>query len=35
VLGSSDGILAQTPVENVRAYFGAAREYGALRDGNE
>ena len=29
VLSSSDGILAQTPIENVRAYFDAAREYGS------
>jgi len=28
VLSSSDGILTQTPVENVRAFFDAARRYG-------
>jgi len=28
VLSSSDGILTQTPIENVRAYFDAARRYG-------
>jgi len=29
VIGSSDGILAQTPVENVRMLFDAGRRYGA------
>ena len=28
VLSSSDGVLTQTPVENMRAYFEAARKYG-------
>lgn len=28
VLSSSDGILAQTPIENLRAYFAAARKFG-------
>ncbi len=28
VIGSSDGILAQTPIENVRALFAAGREWG-------
>ena len=30
VLGSSDSIRDGTPVENVRAYFDAARKYGSL-----
>jgi hypothetical protein len=29
VIGSSDGVLAQTPLENMRAYFAAGRRYGA------
>ncbi|MDH7568340.1 MAG: uroporphyrinogen decarboxylase family protein [Armatimonadota bacterium] len=29
IVGSSDGILAQTPVENVRAFFEAGKKYGA------
>lgn len=28
ILGSSDSIRDGTPMENVRAYFEAAREYG-------
>ena len=28
VLSSSDGILTQTPIENLRAYFAAAKKYG-------
>ena len=28
VLSSSDGVLTQTPLENLRAYFAAARKYG-------
>ena len=30
VIGTSDGILAQTPLENVCAFFAAGRKYGAL-----
>lgn len=29
VLSSSDGILTQTPIENLHAYFAAAKKYGA------
>lgn len=29
IIGSSDGVLEQTPLENIRAYFSAARKYGA------
>ena len=28
VLSTSDGVLTQTPVENMRAYFAAAKKYG-------
>ena len=28
IIGSSDGVLEQTPLENIRAYFSAARKYG-------
>jgi uroporphyrinogen-III decarboxylase len=28
VLSTTDGVLAQTPLENIRAYFAAARQYG-------
>jgi uroporphyrinogen-III decarboxylase len=28
IIGSSDGVLAQTPLENMRTYFGAGRRYG-------
>jgi uroporphyrinogen-III decarboxylase len=31
LLSSSDGILTQTPIENLKAYFEAAEKYG-LRD---
>ena len=28
IIGSSDGVLEQTPVENMKTYFAAARKYG-------
>lgn len=31
VLSTSDGVLTQTPVENMRAYFAATRKYGRRR----
>ncbi|NLF19718.1 MAG: hypothetical protein GX595_21005 [Lentisphaerae bacterium] len=33
ILGTSDSIRDGTPIENVRAYFAAARKYGALGKG--
>ena len=30
ILGSSDSFRDGTPVENIRAYFDAARRYGKL-----
>ena len=30
ILGTSDSIRDGTPIENVRAYFAAARKYGSL-----
>jgi uroporphyrinogen-III decarboxylase len=28
ILSTSDGVLTQTPLENLRAYFAAAKRYG-------
>ncbi|MBT3376461.1 MAG: hypothetical protein HN742_41695 [Lentisphaerae bacterium] len=33
ILGTSDGIRDGTPIENVRAYFNAARTYGCQKEG--
>lgn len=35
ILGSSDSFRDGTPVENVRAYFDAARKYGTYGDGGK